>query len=225
MVAATGLPGLRRARCARCGDCAPDQVREVYERAIANVPPGREKRYWQRYIFLWVRYALWEELDGGDPERAREVYRTCLGLIPHSTFTFAKARGPSPVALCSPGSSAQPACCGVPFWQSRPVAAVRYFASYHPCVKDLANAGCQGIILGGQTRDGLLLSAALGRRRSGSWRRSLRSGRCGWGPRGSCWAPPLACARRPSSSGAASCTRLHRHERCMGQRPLLHCYV
>jgi hypothetical protein len=35
----------------------------------------------------------------------------------------------------------------------------------------------------------------------------------------------LACARRPSSSGAASCTRLHRHERCMGQRPLLHCYV
>jgi crooked neck len=25
----------------------------VYERAIANVPPADEKRYWQRYIYLW----------------------------------------------------------------------------------------------------------------------------------------------------------------------------
>lgn len=33
-----------------------DMVREVYERAIANVPPAEEKRYWQRYIYLW--YAL-----------------------------------------------------------------------------------------------------------------------------------------------------------------------
>ena len=77
----------------------PDQVREVYERAIANVPPGREKRYWQRYIFLWVRYALWEELDAGNPERTREVYRTCLGLIPHSNFTFAKVHRPLPRCL------------------------------------------------------------------------------------------------------------------------------
>ncbi|PPD90631.1 hypothetical protein GOBAR_DD12431 [Gossypium barbadense] len=28
------------------------RIREVYERAIANVPPVEEKRYWQRYIYL-----------------------------------------------------------------------------------------------------------------------------------------------------------------------------
>ncbi|PPD87713.1 hypothetical protein GOBAR_DD15352 [Gossypium barbadense] len=44
------------------------RIREVYERAIANVPPAEEKRYWQRYIYLWE----------------------CLKLIPHEKFSFAK---------------------------------------------------------------------------------------------------------------------------------------
>ncbi|XP_059292274.1 uncharacterized protein LOC132045718 isoform X3 [Lycium ferocissimum] len=30
-----------------------ERIREVYVRAIANVPPAEEKQYWQRYIFLW----------------------------------------------------------------------------------------------------------------------------------------------------------------------------
>ncbi|BFG34882.1 hypothetical protein CerSpe_211560 [Prunus speciosa] len=67
-----------------------DRIREVYERAIANVPPVTEKRYWQRYICLWINYALYEELDAGDMERARDVYRECLQLIPHKKFSFAK---------------------------------------------------------------------------------------------------------------------------------------
>ena len=70
------------------------QVREVYERAIANVPPAPEKRYWQRYIYLWIRYALWEELEAEDAERTRQVYKACLNLIPHSVFTFAKVSLP-----------------------------------------------------------------------------------------------------------------------------------
>ncbi|KAK6947886.1 HAT (Half-A-TPR) repeat, partial [Dillenia turbinata] len=49
-----------------------DRIREVYERAIANVPPADEKRYWQRYIYLWINYALYEELDAGDVERTRD---------------------------------------------------------------------------------------------------------------------------------------------------------
>ena len=57
---------------------------------MAQLPPGNEKRYWQRYIYLWVRYALFEELEVGDAGRAREVYRAALKLIPHSCFTFAK---------------------------------------------------------------------------------------------------------------------------------------
>lgn len=39
------------------------RVREVYERAIAQVPPANEKRYWRRYIYLWIYYALYEELE------------------------------------------------------------------------------------------------------------------------------------------------------------------
>jgi crooked neck len=37
------------------------RAREVYERAIANVPPAMEKRYWKRYIYLWINYAVFEE--------------------------------------------------------------------------------------------------------------------------------------------------------------------
>ena len=39
------------------------RVREVYERAVAQVPPGNEKRHWRRYIFLWLDYALFEETE------------------------------------------------------------------------------------------------------------------------------------------------------------------
>uniref|UniRef100_A0A8C7Z3E2 Crooked neck pre-mRNA splicing factor 1 n=1 Tax=Oryzias sinensis TaxID=183150 RepID=A0A8C7Z3E2_9TELE len=44
-------------------DGDPDTVRDVYERAIANIPPIQEKRHWRRYIYLWINYALYEELE------------------------------------------------------------------------------------------------------------------------------------------------------------------
>lgn len=44
-------------------DAGAETVREVYERAIANVPPLQEKRHWKRYIYLWINYALYEELE------------------------------------------------------------------------------------------------------------------------------------------------------------------
>ena len=69
---------------------ASDQVREVYEQAIANVPPAQEKRFWRRYIYLWIYYALYEELTAKDVDRTRQVYQACLELIPHKKFTFAK---------------------------------------------------------------------------------------------------------------------------------------
>ena len=67
-----------------------ETTRDLYERAIANVPPLQEKTYWQRYIYLWINYALYEELFANDTERTREVYRACLNIIPHTRFTFAK---------------------------------------------------------------------------------------------------------------------------------------
>lgn len=41
----------------------PDKVRDVYERGVAQVPPGSEKRLWRRYIFLWLFYATFEEIE------------------------------------------------------------------------------------------------------------------------------------------------------------------
>lgn len=67
-----------------------DRTRDVYERAVAQLPPTQEKRHWRRYIYLWVFYAIWEEMEGKDTERARAIYTTCLNLIPHKKFTFAK---------------------------------------------------------------------------------------------------------------------------------------
>ncbi|KIJ37089.1 hypothetical protein M422DRAFT_33945 [Sphaerobolus stellatus SS14] len=69
---------------------AAARVREVYERAVAQVPPGKEKRYWRRYIFLWLDYALFEEIETKDYERTREIYQTALKVVPHKHFTFAK---------------------------------------------------------------------------------------------------------------------------------------
>ena len=38
-----------------------ERTREVYERAIQQIPPAEDKRYWKRYIYLWLNYALYEE--------------------------------------------------------------------------------------------------------------------------------------------------------------------
>lgn len=97
---------------------------QVYERAIGNVPlplDAPEKRYWQRYIYLWLNYALWEELEAEDPARCREVYRNCLKLIPHRIFTFAKVCTQSVQAGC--GESRRLRACG--FRLQRPAPASR----------------------------------------------------------------------------------------------------
>jgi len=52
-----------------------DRVRDVYERAIANIPPTKEKRHWRRYIYLWVFYALWEEMEGKVRPQFHPSYR------------------------------------------------------------------------------------------------------------------------------------------------------
>jgi len=65
-------------------------ARDVYERAVANLPPTQEKNHWRRYIYLWIYYALYEELTMKDLERASQVYQTCISIIPHKQFSFAK---------------------------------------------------------------------------------------------------------------------------------------
>ena len=41
-------------------------------------------------MYLWINYALYEELEAEAAERTREVYRAALDILPHKTFTFAK---------------------------------------------------------------------------------------------------------------------------------------
>eukprot|EP00946_MAST-07B_sp_MAST-7B-sp1_P003242 g3242.t1 len=65
-------------------------VRKVYERAIANLPPIAEKETWRRYIYLWIKYAIFEELVADNVPRTRAVYLEALRRIPHAEFTFAK---------------------------------------------------------------------------------------------------------------------------------------
>eukprot|EP01084_Bolivina_argentea_P070631 128435_1 len=68
-----------------------NQIREIYERAIAETPPIiTDKRYWKRYIYLWIKYAIFEELITKDVNRARSIYNLCLKVIPHENFTFGK---------------------------------------------------------------------------------------------------------------------------------------
>jgi crooked neck len=68
-----------------------ERCRAVYERAVAQVPPVHEKRFWRRYVYLWINYALFEELQAKDYGRSREVYKALLTTIPHDAFSFAKA--------------------------------------------------------------------------------------------------------------------------------------
>lgn len=67
-----------------------DRIRDVYERAIAQLPPAPEKRFWRRYIYLWINYALFEELEAKDMDRTRAIYNELLRQIPHKSFSFSK---------------------------------------------------------------------------------------------------------------------------------------
>jgi crooked neck len=42
------------------------------------------------YIYLWIYYAIYEEMTNRDLNRALDVYKTCLDIIPHNKFSFSK---------------------------------------------------------------------------------------------------------------------------------------
>ena len=81
---------------------ATNRVREVYERAVAQVPPGGEKRHWRRYIFLWLFYALFEE-----SETKVSPVQSSPGA-PRGANVPAGLRSRAPdLRDCDPGSAAQ----------------------------------------------------------------------------------------------------------------------
>lgn len=70
---------------------ARERVRSVFARAVSHEPPSRtEKRLWLRFVYLYINWATWEELECADPAAARAVYRRCLDAVPHKHFTFSK---------------------------------------------------------------------------------------------------------------------------------------
>ena len=66
------------------------QVKDTYERAVAAIPTTLQKTYWSRYIYLWLMYANYEEVDLKSPDRAREVYTKALSVVPQKHFSFSK---------------------------------------------------------------------------------------------------------------------------------------
>ena len=54
------------------------------------MPPVSEKRFWKRYIYLWLNFAIFEEVTAQDAPQALHVYQRALNLVPHTEFTFAK---------------------------------------------------------------------------------------------------------------------------------------
>lgn len=65
--------------------------RNIFQRSIAAVPEENYKLLqWRRYVFLWIRYALWEEFDNSAIENARDCWAKVISIIPHKSFSFSK---------------------------------------------------------------------------------------------------------------------------------------
>lgn len=69
-----------------------DRIRKVYERAVSNSPPVATKPSWSRYIYIWISYAVWEELACENLQAAIKVYKRCIDRVPkrHRKFSFGK---------------------------------------------------------------------------------------------------------------------------------------
>jgi crooked neck len=70
----------------QAADCPEkiERIRAVYERAIVNLPPASDKRFWKRFIYLWINFAIFEEQIAMDREKAQLIYEKILSLIPHA---------------------------------------------------------------------------------------------------------------------------------------------
>lgn len=70
----------------------PDAIRHWFSHIKTHKPPisGGKSVTWRRYVFLWIRYALWQEFEAQSIDDARSVWNDCLGVIPHTQFSFGK---------------------------------------------------------------------------------------------------------------------------------------
>lgn len=69
-----------------------ESIRDIYERAIANVPQVATKTGWSKYVYLWLLYCAWTELECDDIDSTLQLFKRCVGLVPyeHKKFSFSK---------------------------------------------------------------------------------------------------------------------------------------
>lgn len=67
-----------------------EKVREIYERSIAKIPAGSDKKYWRRYLYIWLFYAQFEETMGKDIVRARNVLECAIKLMQYQKIYSTK---------------------------------------------------------------------------------------------------------------------------------------
>lgn len=69
-----------------------EEISLTYENAVGRAPneASSKSTVWKRYIFLWIRYALFEEFELLNIESARSIWNRCIKVIPHEKFTFGK---------------------------------------------------------------------------------------------------------------------------------------
>lgn len=62
------------------------EICELFEEALENVPSGNEKIIWETYIKVWMHFADYKELIDTN-QRARDVYIHCITIIPRQLLT------------------------------------------------------------------------------------------------------------------------------------------
>ncbi|OBA19863.1 hypothetical protein METBIDRAFT_32908 [Metschnikowia bicuspidata var. bicuspidata NRRL YB-4993] len=66
-------------------------VMDILSKAVEHCPLDELKlTTWRRYVYLWIKLALYHEYVAKDIPGAREAWRRSLQTVPHGKFTFAK---------------------------------------------------------------------------------------------------------------------------------------
>lgn len=68
------------------------EMLDCLEESVSNTQPrdATKTSAWKRYIYLWVRYLVYVELEVQNIDLCRRLYQRLIDLIPHRKFTFSK---------------------------------------------------------------------------------------------------------------------------------------
>ena len=68
-----------------------NSIRNLYERITNNHPIINEKKYWKRYIYFFINYAIFEEIFCENLENCENIYKKLIyEILPSKQFFFSK---------------------------------------------------------------------------------------------------------------------------------------